>query len=607
MSTYKPRYYQTAAVDAAMSYVSASIEPCLIEIATGGGKSYVVAEIATRVLSKSNGRRGVICLAPTSELVKQNRAKFMETGMPSSMYSASAGRKELNHPVVFATPGTLKSVARRIGSNYAAIIIDEGDGITPTVKKIVNDMREGNPNIRVIGLTATPYRLGEGYIFRLWPDGTANTDLNSKDPYYMKLVYRIGAKELIEQGFLTPPSIGETKDNYDTSGLKLNRMGKYDAADIDRAFVGHGRLTAAIVADVVARSVNRRGVMFFAATIEHANEVAASLPPELTRIVTGKTKERAKIIDLFVNQGFKYIVNVDVLTVGFDAPHVDVIAILRATESARLLQQIIGRATRLFEGKDDFLLLDYAGNISRHFPDGDVFNPDVKAKSDGETLPPVVAECPWCETEQEFSARPNEGGWLIDKTGYFTDLSGHPICDGEERMIPAHYGRRCNGFFPSQYRSGEMERCEYRWSGKDCEVCGYENDIAARYCKSCRAEMIDPNEKLKADFEAFKSDLTQRQTDSVVDMVVNETISRSGNETYHVVFTTPYRTIPAWFIKEPSNHFHQMRLDALMGSTENLTKFPASISYRRKDGKSLFEIMGFNAPIDEQPKAVTKY
>ena len=103
--------------------------------------------------------------------------------------------------------------------------------------------------------------------------------------------------------------------------------------------------------------------MLFAATVRHAEEVMASLPPDLSAMITGDTPkgERASIIARFKARRIKYLVNVAVLTTGFDAPHVDVIAILRKTESVGLLQQIIGRGLRLHDDKRDCLVLDYAG------------------------------------------------------------------------------------------------------------------------------------------------------------------------------------------------------------------------------------------------------
>ena len=86
-----------------------------------------------------------------------------------------------------------------------------------------------------------------------------------------------------------------------------------------------------------------------------------------------------QLINDFKAQKFKYIVSVGTLTTGFDSPHVDTIAVLRATESASLFQQIIGRGLRLCDGKSDCLVLDYASNIERHELEGDLFTPKITA------------------------------------------------------------------------------------------------------------------------------------------------------------------------------------------------------------------------------------
>ena len=145
------------------------------------------------------------------------------------------------------------------------------------------------------------------------------------------------------------------REKYNTENIQVKANGQFDQASIDEAFVGHGKKTAGIVADVINQANIRqdKGVMFFASTVDHAREIMASLPSYNSALVTGDTpkRERKQIIADFKAQKIKYLVNVSVLCTGFDAPHVSLIAILRATESASLLIQIIGRSLRLSELK----------------------------------------------------------------------------------------------------------------------------------------------------------------------------------------------------------------------------------------------------------------
>jgi DNA repair protein RadD len=404
------RPYQQQAVDAAMEWMRTSVDPFCIEAATGAGKSHIIAEIA-RLIHEKTGKR-VLALAPSAELVQQNRSKYLAAGYPASMFSASAGGKDLRHPVVFGSPLTVKNRISRFqqdgNAGYALVIVDECHGITPTVRDIISAMKEANQNLRVCGLSATPYRLGSGWIFRMHPDGKVNGDDVARDPYFTKCVYQIGARELIGQGYLTPPVIGAVgAEGYDTSNLIPNAQGKFDSQAVDRAYHGKGRKTAAIVADVVRQAQGRQGVMFFAATVQHAHEVLASLPPELSAIVTGETpkKERGSILARFLARKIKYLVNVAVLTTGFDAPHVDLIAILRKTESVGLLQQIIGRGLRLSEGKTDCLVLDYTTNLADHCPDGDLFAPVIRAGKGAGEGGGMTCVCPTCSYENQFSAK----------------------------------------------------------------------------------------------------------------------------------------------------------------------------------------------------------
>ncbi len=488
MSNLRP--YQREAFEAAIKWIEKCVDPCLIEAATGAGKSHIIAAIANKIHEMSG--KSILCLAPSAELVEQNRFKYLETGNPASIFSASVGRKEMHHPVVFGTPGTVSNSVRKFGKNFAAIVVDEAHGVTPTLMRIIDHVRSQNPLVRVVGLSASPYRLGSGYIYANDHRGPVD---EAVEPFFHTKVFEIGARDLIEQGFLSPPVFDVPDEHYDTSGLKMKSNGEWDKATVEQAFVGRGRKTSLIVSNVVEKSRGRRGVMIFAATIQHAEEVMESLDPNNSRIITGGTPkaERAQIIDDFKAVKFKYLVNVAVLCTGFDAPHVDVVAILRATESVALLQQIIGRGLRICEGKDDVLILDYADNIERHCSGGDVFSPEIKARSATKGDGMQVA-CPLCNHTNTFGARKNDEGYDVDSEGYFTDLAGSRIEVAEGKPLPAHYGRRCQG---EAIVAGKHVQCSHKWSFKECSECAHENDIAARYCTGCKAEIIDPNEKLK--------------------------------------------------------------------------------------------------------------
>lgn len=594
------RPYQQEAVDAIMSWVRRSTEPCLIEAATGAGKSLLVADIARQV-HESSGKR-VLCLAPSAELVTQNREKFLATGNPASIFSASAGGISLRHPVVFGTPLTVKNKIQRFGSDFAMVILDECHGLTPTIKTIIDNIKAKNPRLRIVGMTATPYRMREGYIYKLRPDDTPVPEHETQDPYFTKLVYEIGARMLIEQGYLTAPVMGKLNaQGYQTLHMALNSRGQFDQADIDQAYHGQGRKTAAIIADVVAQSRDRRGVMIFAATVQHAKECMASLPPGLSAIVTGETKaeERRSIIERFKAQEIKYVVNVSVLTTGFDAPHADVVAMLRATESVGLLQQIIGRGLRLYDGKDDCLILDYAENIDRHCPDGDIFSPQVQAGPVKGEIVTIKAVCETCGTQNEFTARKNEDGFGMDESGYFLDLDGERI-QTEHGFMPAHYGRRCQGM--SRQPDGLYAQCSGRWTFKECPHCGAENDIAARYCSDCRGEIVDPNEKLRLDFKALKRDPTNVQTDEVLDWKVSDNVSAKGNETWRIDWTTPYRSFSTWVMKAPTNQQALSDKEKLVWASQNLEKMPLTVTYQKDPNTKFYRIIAYNKEADRAPE-----
>lgn len=592
----QPRWYQESAHDAVINHWRGSTLPVVVEAATGAGKSVIVAMLAKTLHDLSVGKR-VLCLAPSAILTEQNHEKYLAIGEKASIYSASIS-KSLRHQVIFATPLTFKKVARRLGGEFAGVIVDECHGITDSIKQIIDDMRQSSPTLRVCGLSATPFRLQTGFIFGVDPDGKALPESIARDPYFHQCVYSIGARMLLELGFLTPLRAGEINaSKYETDGLKVQSNGQFSAATVKAAFEGWGRRTAAIVADVVAQTQEATGVMLFAATRQHAREIMSSLHPDNSALIDGETPkaEREKIVKDFKAGKFLYLVSVGTLTTGFDAPNVSHIAILRATESVSLLQQIMGRGMRLFDGKTECVVFDYAGNFEKHCPDGDLYAPQVKAAYQSTGGDPIEAVCESCSRVNMFSARPNDSGFLIDAYGYFADLTGERILTqnhkGEDVPMPAHFGRRCQH---SHMRTGE--RCDYYWSCKVCPVCDHANDIAARFCSGCKSELVNPNDKLIEMHQAHKKDPTKPQTEEVITITYTRGVSRSGNDMITAEVTTPRRKFPVYLL-ENSTWSAQKRM-AFSIATDEFTVIPRTITYVKKG--HFWEVAGFGAPTDDE-------
>lgn len=539
--TFKLRDYQQNAVDLAVAHMVGTNESGVIEAATGAGKSLIISELV-KWLVATYGKK-VLILQPKKELAQQNAAKYKQHGRFSFFSAGIDKNPNILNPAVFGTPGTVVNRLEDFGDKFCAVIVDECHVWGGDMARIISTISENTPDLKVIGLSATPYRMGMGVIYAKDENNIVMNETETRDPYFDKLIVRITGNELVEKGFLTPPVSAVTTERYDTAGLVMNRGGTFTNSSVSEAFNGKGRLTSRIVADVVEKSQGRMGVMFFASTIKHANEIMESLDPANSRIVTGETPklERAKIIADFDLGAFRYLVNVDVLTTGFDASICDTVAVLRATESVALFQQIIGRGLRLHKGKTECLILDYADNIDRHDMAEDIFNPIPKVSYKGAGNLTIEANCPTCHKLNRFSAR----------TGVFSqddsDAEGYQVADGERLMdmetgkhIPAHLGRRCK-------EVADGERCDYRWSSRECDECGADNDIAARQCWVCAYELIDPNRKLKIKHGFVKATRDVVTTYPLRDWEVYLTRIKNGALRIKVEIKTDEMTIPLWF------------------------------------------------------------
>lgn len=463
---YKLRDYQQEAVNNTIKFFQKRKDPAVIVLPTGAGKSLVIAELA-RI---ARGR--VLVLAHVKELVEQNFEKYKSYGQEAGIFSASLGKKDWDQKAIF---GSVQSVARApddFFNNFSLLVIDECHRVaeegSTQYQDVIKRLTERNPNLFILGLTATPYRLGLGWIYEYSQQGEIKTD---QKRFFKQCVYELPLTYMIKNKFLTSPvKVDIPVTCYDFSELS-GKDRQFTAAEVEEVLKSQKRLTPLIIKNIIdiTEHFHRKGVMIFSSSVKHAEEIMTYLPANDSRVVLGDTDmtERETIVNDFKDKKFKYLVNVSVLTTGFDAPHVDVIAILRPTESNSLYQQIVGRGLRLSDNKKDCYILDYTG--MGH----DIYAPEISDKRPAKDTVPVRIPCPKCDFENDF--------W------------GYMDHDGN---ILEHFGRKCRGGIldPKTY---QVVPCGFRFRFKICHSCGSENDVTARECEQCKATLIDADAKLK--------------------------------------------------------------------------------------------------------------
>ncbi len=380
------RPYQDAAVAAVYQHLAERDDnPCVV-IPTGGGKGVIVGRLCADVVQRWNGR--ILVLTHVKELVDQNatQAGRFLTHLLVGVNSAGLRRRDLDHPVIVAGIQSVYQKASDLG-RFDVVLIDEAHLIPPDgegmYQTFLADARSLNPRLRVVGLTATPFRLKDGAICA--PDNILNT-----------VCYEVGVKELIRDGFLSPLVSKAGKAKADTSHLHV-RGGEFVADEVEH-LMDADELVASACAEIAEHTRERKACLVFAAGVQHGEHVAKELVTATgaeVACIFGHTPdaERDRIIARFKRGELRYLVNVAVLTTGFDAPQVDCVALLRPTLSPGLYYQMVGRGFRLAPGKQDCLVLDFGGNVLRHGP---VDALAIKEPGTGDGQAPAK-ECPQCQ------------------------------------------------------------------------------------------------------------------------------------------------------------------------------------------------------------------
>jgi DNA repair protein RadD len=391
------RPYQRSAIDGLYNYWSDKKGDNPIIVApTGSGKSLIIAHLIKDAMSYPGTR--VLILTHVKELLEQNASELVALYPEADVgfYSASLKKKVLRKPITFAGIQSIHKKAYQMVPAPDLVIVDEAHLIPKTdgtrYNKFLSDLRICNRGVKVVGLTATPYRLDSGWLHE------------GDNAIFDGIAYDIPVADLMDQGFLAPVISKSGVKTIDLSNVG-KRGGEYIESELARA-ASDPELVTETVAEIVRYGAERKAWLVFACGVNHAELLRAEFETHGIEadVVTGADGmgARAEKIERFRRGGSKCLINVNVLTTGFNVPHVDLVAIVRATESTGLYIQIVGRGTRIAPGKENCLVLDYGDNVMRH---GfiDKIKPKIKGRTEDGEAP--VKKCPECLTVNHAAVR----------------------------------------------------------------------------------------------------------------------------------------------------------------------------------------------------------
>lgn len=380
------RDYQQRAIVMLYNWLACNAgNPCIVA-PTGSGKSWIIAALCEDVLRQWPDSR-ILILSHVKELLSQDADKIVQAwpDAPVGLYSAGLNHRDVDR----ITVAGIQSVWRRpeeLGKIDLAVV-DEAHLINHSdsgmYRSLLKDLKGRNPLLRVVGLTATPYRLGHGLI------------TEGENRIFDGLIEPVTIAELVARGFLAPLRSKFPAKTLDVEGVH-KRGGEYVESELQLA-VDTDANNAEIVKETLARAGDRKAWLFFCTGVEHAfhmrDELRQAGIPTATVVGDTPAAERAEILENFKMGRLKALTNVDVLTTGFDYPGIDLLAMCRPTLSPGLYVQMAGRGMRVAKGKADCLVLDFAGNVAAHGPITSVAIPKGKRAAEKK----CVRKCPECD------------------------------------------------------------------------------------------------------------------------------------------------------------------------------------------------------------------
>lgn len=473
------RSYQLQLVDRVLTHNYRPGVGVLAILGVGGGKTAGIAQIIKEVRRQAPGER-ILVLSHRAELLSQSaqRLQAMAPDINFGVFSAGLGRKQIRD----VTIAGIQSIHRVRLPPIGLVIVDECHLISQNsdsmYRKLLDRQLDIEPEMRVVGLTATDYRLGQGRL----TDGD--------NAIFGEVCFEMSMKQLIDEGWLVPFVSKVGKSEADLSGVHT-RGGEFVAGEAE-AVMDTEELVESAVADIIEQGVNRRSWLVFAAGVQHAEHVCEAFRRHgiSAACVFGHTQNRKAIFDGFRSGHYRALVNVEVATTGLDIPQIDLIALLRPTKSPGLLVQISGRGSRplpgVFDGVDDdaearkaalaasakpsCLFLDFTSSIRDLGPLDAVKPPRPKgAKKDGDKEAPTKV-CPTCRNVVAPSTRscPDCGHeWPPPELKHQPKASTAPVMSTEPKELATLPVLGVNYFRHTKAGRPDSFRVEYRYGAFD--------------------------------------------------------------------------------------------------------------------------------------------
>ena len=332
--------------------------PSIIVAPTAFGKSIVIAEIAHQLGEK------LVVIQPSKELLEQNYNKFINLGGKASIYSAAMGEKEIGD-VTYATIGSIVNIAHKFHTlGISKVIIDECDRFPREPDGMLRRFLTAAKITHVLGLTATPLKLQTNMDehFRPFSKLVMLTSKSKKGNYFKDIIHVAQIKEMCDLGFWSPLQY-ESYD-FDTGALVYNSTNaEFTDESIKRAYKQQD-ISGKIIKRI-SELTDRKSILVAVPSIEEAKELSTRLP-SCEAVFSGMPdSDRDRIIDDFKNLRLRIVVQVTILSVGFDHPQLDCIITGRPTASLSWWYQFVGRVTRIHPDKVNGLVIDFVGSVPK--------------------------------------------------------------------------------------------------------------------------------------------------------------------------------------------------------------------------------------------------